>query len=112
MKVSYVHLGVSDLDQSERFYRDMLDLPTQRRADRIEIRWPDFLLVLRENPPSARGKFHFGFRVESPAEVDAWAERLQSSGVRIIGGPASQNGRERQVFFLDPDQHELRIYTD
>ena len=111
MKISFIHLGVSDLAESEHFYRDVLGLPAERKGDDVQVRWPDFLLVLSENPPSARGKFHFGFRVDSESDVNAWAERLRSHDVRIIAGPASQNGAQ-QVFFLDPDQYEIRIYAE
>ena len=111
MKIAYMNLGVSDLAESERFYREALGLPAQREGDEVRVRWPDFLLILSENPPSARGKFQFGFRVESDAEVDAWAERLRAQNVRIIAGPASINGA-RQVFVLDPDQYEIRIYSE
>lgn len=111
MKISYINLGVSDIAESERFYRDVLGLPAERKGEDVHVRWPDLLLILSENPPSARGKFHFGFRVDKESDVDAWVERLRSHGVRIIAGPASQNGA-RQVFFLDPDQYEIRIYSE
>jgi catechol 2,3-dioxygenase-like lactoylglutathione lyase family enzyme len=104
-------LGVSDLAASERFYRDVLDLPTQRDGEDVRVEWPGFLLVLTEKPPTDRSKFHVGFRVGTRAEVDSWADRLRSSSVQIISGPASDNGTH-QLFFLDPDQYVLEIYAD
>lgn len=111
LKLTRLSLGVSDLSESEVFYRDALGLPVERRDSDLFVRWPDLLLVLTENPPSARGKFHFGFKVESDAEVDAWAERLRARGVRVIGRPISQDGI-RKFFFLDPDQYEIEIYRE
>lgn len=111
MKISHLSLGVTDLNASEKFYRDVLGLPAKRDGEDVHVQWPDFLLVLSEKPPADRSKFHFGFRVEGDAEVDAWAERLRSNGVQIISGPASHDGL-RQLFFLDPDQYVLEIYAE
>ncbi len=111
LKISHLSLGVSDLAASERFYRDVLELPTQRDGEDVSVQWPDFLLLLTEKPPADRSKFHFGFRVGSSAEVDGWADRLRSNSVQIISGPASDNGT-RQLFFLDPDQYVVEIYAD
>lgn len=110
LKLSYLNLGVSDLAESERFYRDALGLPVERSQDGVVVHWPDLLLEFIETPPSTRGKFHFGFEVERPADVDEWMQRLRSQGVRVIAGPASHNGTY-QVFLLDPDQYEIKIYS-
>lgn len=110
LKVSYLNLGVSDLAESERFYGDALGLPVERVDQGLCVRWSDLVLEFTENPPSARGKFHFGFQVENASDVDEWANRLREKGVRIIAGPASQDGTY-QVFLLDPDQYEIKIYT-
>lgn len=111
MRIAHLSLGVSDLSASETFYRDVLRLPTKRDGDDVRVEWPDFLFVLSERPPADRGKFHFGFRVESAAEVDNWAERLRASNVQIVSGPATDGGT-RQLFFLDPDQYEIEIYAE
>jgi len=111
MKISHLSLGVTQLEASEKFYRDVLGLPAQRDGEEVRVEWPDFFLILTERPPADRSKFHFGFRVGSAAEVDTWAERLRSNGVQIISGPATDNGT-RQLFFLDPDQYELEIYAE
>jgi catechol 2,3-dioxygenase-like lactoylglutathione lyase family enzyme len=110
MRIAHLSLGVSDLSASERFYRDVLGLQTQRDTDEVRVEWPDFLLVLSERPPTDRSKFHFGFQVESAGEVDAWADRLRSHNVQIISGPATSGGT-RQLFFLDPDQYVVEIYS-
>jgi catechol 2,3-dioxygenase-like lactoylglutathione lyase family enzyme len=104
-------LGVSDLAASETFYRDVLQLETKRDGEDVRVEWPDFLLVISERPPADRSKFHFGFRVDDAAEVDAWAQRLRSNNVQILSGPATDNGM-RQLFFLDPDQYVLEIYSE
>lgn len=111
MKITHLSLGVSDLSESEKFYRDALGLPVQRDGSDAFVRWPDFLLVLSENPPAGRGKSHFGFRVDTKAEVDAWAERLRANGVQIVAGPATHGGTHR-LFLLDPDDYQIEIYAE
>lgn len=111
MRISHLSLGVTDLAASEKFYRDVLRLSTKREGEDVRVEWPDFLLILTERPPADRSKFHFGFRVESHAEVDTWADRLRSNNAQIISGPATSDGT-RQLFFLDPDQYVVEIYAE
>ena len=112
LRLTHLSLGVSNLGISERFYGDVLGLPTKRIDDRVEIRWSDdFLLILVSNPPAGRGKFHFGFRVATAAEVDAWAERLREKGVEMVTGPSGENGL-RQVYCIDPDDYKIEIYSE
>lgn len=111
MKISHLSLGVTDLAASEAFYGKVLGLPCKRHGEDVRVQWPEFLLVLSERPPADRSKFHFGFRVNTAAEVDAWAERLRANNTQIISGPASDNGT-RQLFFLDPDQYVIEIYAE
>jgi catechol 2,3-dioxygenase-like lactoylglutathione lyase family enzyme len=111
MKLSHLSLGVSNIDQSERFYRDVLNLPALREGSEVFVQWPDFLLVLSEKPPADRSKFHFGFEVDTSADVDMWAGRLRENNVQIISGPATDGGT-RQVFFLDPDSYVIEIFSN
>lgn len=112
LRLTHLSLGVSNVGVSERFYGEILGLPTQRIDDRVEIRWSDdLLLVLTSSPPAGRGKFHFGFRVATAEEVDAWAARLRESGVEIVIGPSGENGH-RQMFCIDPDDYKIEIYSE
>jgi catechol 2,3-dioxygenase-like lactoylglutathione lyase family enzyme len=111
LRLSRLSLGVSDLDASERFYRDVLGLQTERHRDDVVVRWPGFSLVLVERPPSTRGKFNFGFAVGSAADVDAWASRLREHGVEILSGPSDEHG-ERRLFLVDPDNYEIQIVSN
>ena len=112
LHISHLSLGVSNIGASERFYGEVLGLPTQRVDDHVEIRWnDDFLLILTASPPAGRGKFHFGFRVQTAEEVDAWAARLRDRGVDIVTGPAGENGL-RQMYCIDPDDYKIEIYCE
>jgi catechol 2,3-dioxygenase-like lactoylglutathione lyase family enzyme len=108
LQFAHLSLGVSDLDESERFYRDVLGLPTARRGDKVEVRWSNVTLTLAHRPPATRAKFQIGFSVENAADVDAWAARLRAGGVNIMSGPSNADG-ERRVYFVDPDNYEIEI---
>ena len=112
LRLTHLNLGVANLNVSERFYGDVLGLPTKRIEDRVEIRWgDDLLLILSSSPPAGRGKFHFGFRVKTPEEVDVWAHRLREKGVEIVIGPSGSDGL-RQLFCIDPDDYKIEIYSE
>ncbi len=95
------HLAVrtTDIEASIDFYRRYagFDVVHERQDEGIRVVWvsqrpsdPDFVIVLLELPhepavdPSPTD--HFGFAVESAAEVDRIAELARADG-RLKGGP-------------------------
>lgn len=110
LRPSHLSLGVSDLEQSERFYRDVLGLSPERIDGDVHFHCSGFHIVLTETPPAGRGKFHFGFRVDSAAEVDAWAARAEAQGARL-NRPHDRDGG-RVVFVNDPDDYVIEIYYE
>jgi catechol 2,3-dioxygenase-like lactoylglutathione lyase family enzyme len=113
LRLTHLSLGVANLAVSERFYGEVLGLPAKRVDDHVEIRWSDeFLLILTSSPPAGRGKFHFGFRVNTAEEVDAWAKRLRDSQVEIVIGPSSSDEGLRQLYCIDPDDYKIEIYSE
>ena len=111
LRLAHLSLGVTDIDASEAFYRDVLGLSTQRDGGEVHVRWQGLSLILISRPPAQRGKFHFGFMVATPADVDAWAERIRDGGVNIMSGPLGE-GAERKIYFVDPDNYEIEIYCE
>ncbi len=110
LRPSHLSLGVSDLHVSERFYRDVLGFSARRHDGELFIECPGFLIVLTESPPAGRHKFHFGFRVESDAEVDAWANRAIDHGVHGVRPHDRDDGRV--VYINDPDDYVIEIYSE
>jgi len=110
LRPTHLSLGVSDLPISERFYREVLGLPVRLHDGEAFIEFPDFLMVLTPSPPAGRGKFHFGFKVDTPQEVDAWAERAKTLGAHIVR-PCDRNGG-RVVYINDPDEYVIEIYSE
>ncbi len=107
----HLNLDVRDLDVSERFYRDVLGMPIERREASLAIRQPGFFLVLARGEPKMGGSFHFGFRVATKPDVDAWFARLRDAGVPIVNEPASA-GTVYVGRVCDPDGYGIEIYAE
>lgn len=118
--LTHVEIGVSDLDRSTRFYRDVLGLhPGEPRRDDAGHRrcllsgshatGGGLELVEVGGAATASdwdrddqqcGLRHVGLKV---ADVDAWIERLTAAGVELAAGPFDAFGGVRICFFFDPD---------
>ncbi len=124
--INHITLVVKDLEASTRFYRDVLGM---RQVDRPAFpflgRWfqagatlihmnVESLEAGRAGVPyldathRSRG-FHFAFEVE---DCDAAAELLARQGVEIDSGPKSRPDGARQLYLLDPDGHQVEIFSE
>ncbi len=54
---------------------------------------------------------HFGFRVRTREEVDAFAEIAAAKGHVLVAGPLTRAG-ERTVFCLDPSGNQVEVYSE
>jgi catechol 2,3-dioxygenase-like lactoylglutathione lyase family enzyme len=66
------------------------------------------LLVFVPGEPVSK-VVHFGFRVETPAEVFEWADRLRARGVDI---GEVQSAEYTTVFGRDPEGNRFEIFWD
>lgn len=110
MLLAHLNLDVSDLSRSTEFYSTHLELPVERAATQTTVRWPSFLLVLTPGEPRASANFHFGFRLETTAEVDAWFARLRERGVAIVAEP-ERKGTTYVGRIADPDAYVVEIFA-
>ncbi|HET6967616.1 MAG TPA: VOC family protein [Ornithinibacter sp.] len=118
--VNHVALTVTDLDVSERFYRDVLGF---RRAldvgyGRIVIHSATgFTIALLRHPDAAGGPFtelttgldHLGLAAASRAELVEWEERLRAAGVPFT--PIRDMPLGHHLNFRDPDGIALEFYA-
>lgn len=86
MKRLHVHVRVSDLETSVRFYSTMFGAePTVRKSEYAKWMMDDpsvnFAISIGEGAP---GLSHLGIQTESGAELAEVAERLRASGAQLL----------------------------
>ena len=109
--IQHLNLTVRDLARARAFYVDTLGFrETFAKGETIWLDAGGDLLGLSRGEPSVSDGFgHFGFRVDSGAEVDAWVAQLRANGAPIEKGPYDRSDG-RSVYFRDPDGHLLEIF--
>ena len=117
LRLGPVHLAVTELDRSIRFYEDAIGLRLQRR-DGGEAglgAGGEDLLVLVEQPdagPAGRhaGLYHFALLHPSRLELARAAQRLIATGTAISG--ASDHGISEAIYLPDPDGNGIELAAD
>ena len=112
--IDHVAIAVSDLDRSERFYREVLDL------ERVHEEWdPPRVLASGGSgmalfPAEGDGDgqsthhiLHVAFRVDRAA-LEAAQSELSDRGIEFR---FSDHGSAHSIYFEDPDGHRLELTT-
>lgn len=121
-KIGHVALYVSDLDQSMRFYRDILGFQVSDTYG--DDMMPGGAVFLRCNPdhhgialfkateanPAGAGLHHLAFEVPALDDVVRARAHLRASGIPIDFDGRRRAGVQIAVEFRDPDGHRLEIY--
>lgn len=123
--IGAVHLTVSDLDRSVRFYRDRIGLPLGngpggfgpdgRPVARFAGDGPRDLLALTEvsgarREPHATGLYHFAILVPSRRDLALAFRRLSEAGQRFTG--FADHLVSEALYLADPDGNGIEIYRD
>ncbi|NIO11311.1 MAG: hypothetical protein GTO40_26175 [Deltaproteobacteria bacterium] len=121
--LGHVVLNVSNLERSEEFYRDILNMKVSGRNPRTRMSFLSFGqehhdIALSELPEGAKkisggefpGMHHFCVYVRTPEEVDALAPILKKRNIPIVSGPEIlEVAKNRSVSFLDPDGNRVEV---
>ncbi len=108
----HVALRVRDPQASKRFYRERFGMRVvwEPDPDNVYLSSGTDNLALHRDAPAGPGALdHLGFLVESKAEVDEWANRLQAGGVTLAGAPRDHRDGSRSFYCLDPDGLKIQI---
>ena len=125
--INHFGLSVADLDESIRFYQDVLNLEMtlKRDTDCFFSVGKDSVFALLLYPggrekfdaearPSKKGKAftHFGFQAPDVKSVFEFQAKLEAAGIEITK-KAYERWDGASVYFTDPNGHTLEfIYFD
>ena len=114
-ELNHVALHVSDLDESMRFYGEVIGLPLLPRPDfNFRGAWFAFgsqelhLIEQTDLPSEARPHHHFALLVDDTYAAKA---ELAAKGVTWFKGPGPRPDGAIQLFFTDPDGYLIEMYT-
>jgi catechol 2,3-dioxygenase len=117
LRLGPVHLTVTDLDRSIRFYEAAIGLQTARRegAEAALGAGGEDLLVLTEEPgarPAGRhaGLYHFALLYPSRLELARAAQRLIAAQAAVSG--ASDHKISEAIYLPDPDGNGIELAAD
>ena len=85
----------------------------RRAADdgAVDLELGGFELSFRKAERAARDGMQIGFRVDTAAEVDGWAQDLALRGFALIGSPSGDRWEGRRSFQVaDPDGRQVAIF--
>ena len=111
----HLALNARDLDAMKRFYVDVLgfDVEWEPDVDNVYLSSGIDNLALHRTsaPASADGGAldHLGLIVRTAADVDRWAEFLESRGVPLAARPRTHRDGARSCYFHDPDGNSIQI---
>jgi catechol 2,3-dioxygenase-like lactoylglutathione lyase family enzyme len=115
--LSHVALSVADPDRSLAFYRAVFGVREYfRSATSIQVLGPGphDVLAFEKRPDAAGapgGIIHFGFRLTTPADIDAAVAAVQAAGGTIESRGEFAPGLP-YAFVRDPDGYEIEIWFE
>lgn len=115
----HIAIDAASLEAAVDFYQTLFGVPpTKRRADyaKFDMAAPALNLAINEAPNASAGRgrvSHFGIELDSPAEVDAAALKLEAAGldVRREDDVTCCYARQHRAWVHDPDGHAWELFA-
>src|SRR5438093_3742171 len=118
-KLLHTRMRVSDMDETIRFYTDVLGLEVLERKTSprgshlafLKVPNSEELIELCSFPPSGPVKVqedlvHLAFQVD---DLDSTIRTLQAKGIKITDGPTTTSSGSRFIFIDAPDGYEIEL---
>ncbi len=121
VKIGHIHLKVSDLQKSLKFYKDILGFEVQQNYPGAvflsageyhhHIGLNTWESKGRKSPPEGHtGLYHFAILFPSRKELAKTVKRLVEAKYPLEG--ASDHGVSEAVYLRDPDGNGVELYCD
>ncbi|HVH11310.1 MAG TPA: VOC family protein [Gemmatimonadales bacterium] len=121
-RIGHVHLTVSDLERSLRFYRDVLGFTETTRygEDAVFLAAGDYHHHIGLNtwaghgapapPPGTTGLYHFAILYPDRRALAGVVHRVLAARVPLEG--AADHGVSEAIYLRDPDGNGVELYRD
>jgi catechol 2,3-dioxygenase-like lactoylglutathione lyase family enzyme len=115
--LTHIALKVKDIHRSSSFYQKIFGAKEMyKQDDFIQIQTPnsrDIIVFEKGNPTFGENEniIHFGFRLESPDDVDQAIHEVKEAGGKIKEHGEFVPG-EPYLFFYDPDGYEIEVWYE
>jgi catechol 2,3-dioxygenase-like lactoylglutathione lyase family enzyme len=114
--LTHISLAVRDPERSMRFYQEVFGAQEYYRdQDCIQAKGPGHDILSFERDPDAAGRSggisNFGFRLVSPADIDAAVETAVRAGARLIERGEHAPGFPF-AYVTDPDGYQIEIWFE
>jgi catechol 2,3-dioxygenase-like lactoylglutathione lyase family enzyme len=115
MNLNHLHLHVASVSRAAEFYERYFGMrQLVWHGDMVFMRDPagmDLALAPADEPEPLPDWFHFGFRLDSLAAVEALHDRLGADGVALTA-PYSVDGEFGFFRCRDPDGYQIEVYYE
>jgi catechol 2,3-dioxygenase-like lactoylglutathione lyase family enzyme len=110
--LNHINLVVSDVERSATFYQEVFGMePHWKEGDFVFLACGNSDLALVRGKPLIHRRFHFGFRVDTRDEVDAWLAEIRKTEAPVTHGPEDY-GDYYTFSCRDPDGYAIEIYFE
>ena len=116
MHFCWTTVSVRDMDESLRFYREILELPLNTRmnpAPGLELAFlgsgetqVELICSQEKNETGFSENISLGFIVPS---IEEFHQRLQQNGIPVHSGPVQPNPAMQFMFILDPNGLKIQL---
>lgn len=124
-RIDHITLVVKDLDESRRFYVDLLGMEEVPRPGFsfaglwFQVGTVQIHLILEHDESGPAGAHvpddcsisrtrHFAFEVDDAMTA---ADRLREQGIKIVVGPKRRPDGPTQLYIFDPDRNLVELYS-
>ena len=112
--VGQLALRTTDPSRVAEFYESAFDFRRKAADDGgVDLELGGFELSFRRGDTPTRDGMQIGFKVDTAAEVDGWAQDLARRGFALVAPPSGDRWEGTRSFRVaDPDGRQVAVFFD